>query len=268
MDKKTPKRVLVAEDEGIVAEDIAMTLCGLGYEVLALAGNGDEALEMAERLKPDLILMDITMPGKLDGIEAARKVRKSLDIPVVFLTGHVDEETLDRAKGDSLFGYIIKPFARKDIRAAVELALYKHGMERALRQANAKYEAILGAIPDDIFLLSRGGAYAAMGPDGRRGVGETYPPDASARIVECVERAFAARRMAAVEYDFFVEEEQRHFEMRVVPLEGDEFLAVVRDVTDMRLALARAEHYEQRLRDRSLPRVLSGDAAHEPTDLS
>lgn len=254
MNKKTPKRVLVAEDEAIIAEDIAMTLCGLGYEVPALAGTGDEALEMAERLKPDLILMDITMPGKLDGIEAARKVRKSLDIPVVFLTGHVDEETLERAKGDSLFGYIIKPFARKDIRAAVELALYKHGMERSLRRANAKYEAILGAIPDLIFLLNRSGARAALLPGGRAGVDELYPPEDAARIVECVERAFATRRMAAVEYDFAVEEEKRRFEMRVVPLEGDEFLAVVRDLTDMRLAIARAEDSERRLRE---PRSLA-----------
>lgn len=238
MNDRTPKRVLVAEDEAVVAEDIAATLRALGYEVPALAGSGDEALELAERLKPDLIVMDITMPGKLDGIEAARKVRKSLDIPVVFLTGRLDEETLERAKGDSLFGYVVKPFSRRDIRAAVELALYKHGMERALRQANARYQAILGAIPDLIFLLNRDGAYAALAPGGHKGVDETYPPETAARIVECVERAFAAGRMASVEYDFPVGEELRHFEMRVVPLEGDEFLAVVRDMTDLRRAPA------------------------------
>lgn len=248
MNKKTPKRVLVAEDEAIVAEDIASILRSLGYEVPALAGNGDEALEMAERLKPDLILMDITMPGKLDGIEAARKVRKSLDIPVVFLTGHLDEETLERAKGDSLFGYIIKPFARKDIRAAVELALYKHGMECALRRANAKYEAILGAIPDLILLLNRGGGYETLPPGGHKGVDETYPPDTAASIVECVERAFSTRRMATVEYAFPVEAELRHFEMRVVPLGGDEFLAVVRDVTDMCRSPVRGSDSAGRLR--------------------
>lgn len=249
MKGKEPKRILVAEDEAVVAEDIVMTLRGLGYEVPAAAGSGDEALDLAGRLKPDLILMDITMPGKLDGIEAARTVRKSLDIPVVFLTGRVDEETLERAKGDSLFGYIVKPFTHRDIRAAVELALYKHGMERALRRANARYEAILAAIPDLIFLLNRRGACAALGLDGRGGNGAAYPPDAAARVVECVERAFATRRMSAIEYDFFVEEEKRRFEMRVVPLEGDEFLAVVRDLTDLRAALARAESSERRLRE-------------------
>ncbi len=238
MSEKAPKRILIAEDEAIIAADVAATVRGLGYEVPAMAATGEEALEIAKRLKPDLILMDILMPGRIDGIEAARTLSKSFDIPVVFLTAHTDESTLERAKGDSLFGYVIKPFSRTDLRVAIELALYKHGMERALRLANARYKAIIAAIPDHIFLLNRSGARVALSSPGHQAADEAFSSEASTLIIDCVERAFIAQGMASVEYDLAVDETMRHFEIRVVPLEGEEFVALVRDMTDFHPAAA------------------------------
>lgn len=106
-------RVLVVEDENIVALDIQSRLEDLGYDVPATASSGEEALEKAEAVRPDLVLMDITLRGEMDGIEASRRIRRDLNIPCVFLTAHGDNATLQRAKGAGPFGYIVKPFEER-----------------------------------------------------------------------------------------------------------------------------------------------------------
>ncbi|WP_320169985.1 response regulator [Maridesulfovibrio sp.] len=131
----TGKRILVVDDERIVNLDIQATLKRLGYAIAGDAVSGQDAIEKTSRLKPDLVLMDIKLSGAMDGVEASNFIIKSFDIPVVFLTAYSDEQTLNRAKLSGPFGYLLKPFEERDLRSAIEIALYKHSMEQEFRQA-------------------------------------------------------------------------------------------------------------------------------------
>src|SRR5262245_21153390 len=123
-------QILVVEDERIVARGIQSELEQMGYEVSDLAASGEEAIEKASRLHPDLVLMDIVLRGDMDGIEAARRIRERLDIPVVFLSAYEDQNTLGRAKTTEAFGYLLKPYEEKELHTTIETALYKHRAEQ------------------------------------------------------------------------------------------------------------------------------------------
>ncbi|MEA3189660.1 MAG: hypothetical protein QOD77_242 [Thermoplasmata archaeon] len=140
----SPIKVLIVEDEGIVAMDLFGTLGRLGYEVAGRTAHGEEALALARREAPDVILMDIRLAGKKDGIEAARDVRAELGIPVIFVTAHADDATLARARTVEPYGYIVKPFDDLSVRTSVELACYRRKAERE-REAAAS-AARLGGV--------------------------------------------------------------------------------------------------------------------------
>jgi len=148
---KTP-RILIVEDEGIIARDIRQHLVELGYDVVGNTPTGEEAITLAGELKPDLILMDIHLAGPLDGIEAAQAIRKQFGTPIVFLTAFAGAETLDRAKLTEPFGYIIKPFDERYLHTVIEMALYKHQAERNLRRAYDEQATILRTALDAFFM--------------------------------------------------------------------------------------------------------------------
>ena len=116
-------QVLIVEDEAIVSMDLRYKLEAMGHLVLAEVGSGEEAVEAASRLLPDVVLMDIRLNGKMDGIDAAGEIRRQLNIPVVYLTSHADNDTLARVKATEPSGYILKPFFDAELRAVVELAI-------------------------------------------------------------------------------------------------------------------------------------------------
>ncbi len=122
-------KILVVEDEGIVAMELQNRLEQMGYSVLGIAATGETAIEKATQLQPDLILMDIKLKGKIDGVTATEQIRAQLDIPVIFLTAYADEYTLQRAKMTAPSGYVLKPFEERELYIAIELALYKHSAE-------------------------------------------------------------------------------------------------------------------------------------------
>ena len=130
------RKIMVVDDDAAVAELLERELSSWGYEVVKKASSGEEAIEMAKRFIPDLILMDIVMPGKIDGIDAAGTIKAELNIPVIFLTGYADDDFIERAKSVSPFGYIVKPFQEKEIKAAIEVALYKEDLERELHKSD------------------------------------------------------------------------------------------------------------------------------------
>ena len=130
-------QILVVEDDRIVARDIQNSLKDLGFDVCASVHSGEEALEETEGQKPDLVLMDIMLKGEMNGTEAAEQIRSQFNIPVVYLTAYADEEVLERAKITEPFGYIIKPFEERELNTAIEIALYKHKMEKRLKKSEA-----------------------------------------------------------------------------------------------------------------------------------
>jgi signal transduction histidine kinase len=130
-------RILIVEDEPIVAEDVAERLQKFGYQVVGIEESGGAAIAMATAMRPDLVLMDIVLEGELDGVEAAHIIRQALQIPVVYLTANTDETTLQRAKATVPFGYILKPFKARELQATIEIALSRHQAEQEVQRALA-----------------------------------------------------------------------------------------------------------------------------------
>lgn len=128
------ERILIVEDEPIVRLDIRKQLERLGYEVAGVASTGEGVTALIEVTKPDLVLMDILLKGQTDGIETALYIRDHWDVPVVYLTAHSDEDTLRRAKMSGSYGYVLKPFEEHELQSTIEAALYKHAMDRKLRE--------------------------------------------------------------------------------------------------------------------------------------
>ena len=147
MDNKSC-RVLVVEDEGLIAHDIATRLQAMGHEVVGTAGTAEEALEMAAQA--DIVLMDIRIDGPVDGVEAAARIREQYHVPVVFLTAHSDRPTLERAKVTGAFAYLVKPIAQASLNTAIEIALYKHRMERKLEEREALLRTTLSSVADAV----------------------------------------------------------------------------------------------------------------------
>ena len=128
-------KILVVEDEAIIAEDIALRLEKMGYEVVDIVASGEEAIAAAAIHEPDLVLMDIMLQGLMDGIMAADKIRETLEIPVVYLTAYADENTLKRAKVTQPLGYILKPFRETELWVTIEIALSRHQAELEVKKA-------------------------------------------------------------------------------------------------------------------------------------
>lgn len=148
-------KIMVVEDEYLIADDIRITLENLGYEVPAIALSAEAAIEKVEEVKPDLVLIDIVLKGEMDGIEAAEQIRSRFGIPVVYLTAYSDNKKLERAKLTEPFGYLIKPYKEEEIKSAIEIALFKAEMEMKLRQSEEKYRSLFESTDASIYLIDR-----------------------------------------------------------------------------------------------------------------
>ena len=157
-------RILIVEDEGIVAADISRRLEKLGFEVAGISNSAEEAVDIVSDLCPNLILMDITLSGLLDGIEGAAQILKKFDVPIIFLTAHTDPETMERAKQTAPFGYLTKPIQQHSLSATIDIALYKHRVERELREQRAWLSTILTTIQDGVAVADTSGSVQYLNP--------------------------------------------------------------------------------------------------------
>ncbi|WP_439630913.1 response regulator [Gemmata sp.] len=153
----TPTSVLVVEDDRLIAKGIEKQLKSMGYAVAGTAATGEEAVRRAVELRPDVVLMDISLGAGIDGVEAAGLIRQQLDVPVVYLTANSDAATLQRAKLTDPFGYVLKPYEDKDLRTAIEIGEYRHRMERRLRENEQWLAATLGSIGDGVIATDERG---------------------------------------------------------------------------------------------------------------
>ncbi|MFP4302364.1 MAG: response regulator [Spirochaetaceae bacterium] len=147
-------RVLIVEDESVVALDLQSLLHRLGYEVSGREATGEGAVEAARRDRPDLIIMDIHLAGEMDGISSAEAIREEIDSPVIFLTAYADRRTVERAKSSQAYGYLLKPFQEREIEIAIDMAIYKHETEKRLRRQQELLDTTLESIPDAVFTLN------------------------------------------------------------------------------------------------------------------
>ncbi|MDP3177618.1 MAG: response regulator, partial [Spirochaetaceae bacterium] len=163
--------IAVVEDESIVALDIKNLLERSGYIVAGMFTSGEDLLARLDELKPDLILMDIKIRGRLDGIETAQLVHERYGTPVVLLTAFADEATVSRAKLSQPLGYVIKPFEERELRTAVEIALYRAAMEAKLRESEERYRSLFNEGITGNFLADPEGRLTDANPAFRKLVG-------------------------------------------------------------------------------------------------
>jgi two-component system cell cycle sensor histidine kinase/response regulator CckA len=155
-------RIMLVEDEKVVAADIEECVKGLGYVVTGSVASGSEALRLAVRTAPDLVLMDIKLKGVLDGVDVGGALREQLHIPVVYLTAHADAEILERAKKTAPAGYVLKPFDDRTLRTAIEIALDRFRRETQLTQWTERLSTAIGSIDEGVIVTQETGCVVVM----------------------------------------------------------------------------------------------------------
>jgi two-component system, cell cycle sensor histidine kinase and response regulator CckA len=196
--------ILIVEDEGIVAEDLAKRLGRLGYVVAGVTELGEEAVALARDLRPSVVLMDIRLAGAMDGVEAAERIRRESDAPVIYLTASSDRATIERAKVTEPFAFIVKPFEDRELETHIEMALYKHQAERRQRNREEWLRVTLASIGDAVIATDTSGKVTYMNPVAASLTGWTpeeaqdQPLDQVFRIIHELTRQPAADLVARV----------------------------------------------------------------------
>lgn len=158
------ERVLIVEDEKIIALDLQRRLEKFGYSVVGLAATADEAVEFALEHRPNIILMDIMLGGDRDGIDAAVEIKQHISVPIVFLTAYADERTVERAKEAQPVGYVLKPFKERELQTTIDIALYKARVDRKMREQEQLFEALLNSMNDGLIAFSRDRSVRFLNP--------------------------------------------------------------------------------------------------------
>lgn len=161
-------RIMVVEDEAIIAMDLATRLRKVGHEVVATAASGEQALQSAAGQQPDLVLMDIVLQGDMDGIQTAARLRETSDVPVVFLTSHSDSATIRSAVDTEPYGYVLKPYNERELQATIQVALYRHRTEGRLRKLERWLSATMASIGDAVIATDLEGKVTLINPVAQR----------------------------------------------------------------------------------------------------
>lgn len=257
-----PLRVLVVEDEFFIAKDIEHCLESAGYEVSAITSSGEMAIELAEELRPELVLMDIHLSGRIDGIAAATAIATSYGIPIVYLTAHSDPATLERAKAAGPFGYLVKPFNEQALYGAIETAIAKYRMDRQVLESEHWLSVVLSSIDAGLLVVDRMGRVLMVNPVAERLFGKTYSESVGQSVNELlrVEHEQTGEPLELLEYDASGAAGWRNTYVlrtlagRTIPIDlkvsrlpaeagiAESFLVQLEDVTERRAAERRIRH--------------------------
>jgi len=255
-------QILIVEDETITAMDLQKTLRNFGYDVPSIVSSGEAAIQEARQNKPDLVLMDITLKGEMDGIEAAERIYSRFNIPVVYLTAHADDEILRRAKITEPFGYIVKPFEDRNLKTSIEIALYKAKIDNELKASKDSFHNIVERSADGIIIVDIDGVVqfvnqateALFGRKAEELLGELFGfPVAGGEVVE----------LDVIRHG----REPGIAEMRVVETKWNDqgaYLAMLRDVTDRKKAEEKLKKANETLKEyNQLKDEFVSTASHE-----
>jgi CheY-like chemotaxis protein len=150
-----PAQILIVEDETIVAKDLERSLTAWGYAVVGVAASGKDAIAKAAKERPDIVLMDVILKGDMDGVEAAGEIHTRFNIPVVFLTAHGDEDTLERAKLSAPFAYVLKPFDERELHTVIQVVLNRRRLEDRLKEEVQELEDMNQALEENLWALRK-----------------------------------------------------------------------------------------------------------------
>ncbi len=168
-------RILIVEDEALVARDLVNMIKSLGYEVTDLVQNGEAVVQSVEKNRPDLAIMDIVLKGRVDGIEVAAILWEKYSIPVIYITSFADDLTFERAKLTEPFGYLIKPYEERELELTIEIALYKARIQRLVKEREKWLSTILKGIDDGIIVTDNGGKVTFINPSAQKITGWNEP---------------------------------------------------------------------------------------------
>jgi len=246
--------ILIVEDEGLIASSIKNILRHLGYSETYIAASSTEAIQTIEDKNPDLVLADIVLEGDVNGIEMAKQIKEKYKIPLIYLTAHSDEKTIEKAKMSEPYGFITKPFKIEELRIALEIAFHKFKMEKKVLESEEKYHLLTEAVMDIIFSLDQKGKFTFIssafdritGLNGEKYIGKHFTSVlASERIEEALERF--KQRLSGEELPLFeteiirkggktipVEINTTSFDDKIVERKG--FIGTIRDISKRKLS--------------------------------
>ncbi len=255
-------KLVIVEDERIVALDMKIRLQNLNYKILDILSTGEEAVETIPEKRPDLILMDIRLGGKIDGIEAAALIRDKCHIPVVFVTAFADRKTLERAKVTEAFGYILKPFQDRELQSNIEIALYRHKLENNVRLSEEKFRAMIEQSTEVIVVIDSNLTIQYISQSIKRMFGyepkkllkksivKLIHPDNKREISNLFNISIERRQhIPPVEFKFYHKDNSwRNVEIRGNNMQENQLIngivLNIRDITDHKNAEAKAKFYE------------------------
>lgn len=181
------KKILIVEDDDIVALELNNQLSEFGYSVCDTITYGEDVIKRVEALEPDLILMDIKLKGEVDGIKAAEAVNEKFDIPVVFLTAYSDESTVNRVKNTDPYGYLIKPYTKRELKSTIEIALYKYKTQKQIRENEKQLFTTLKCIGDAVVSTDVNGNINFMNPMAEKLSGWTLEEVHKKHLTDCIQ---------------------------------------------------------------------------------
>jgi PAS domain S-box-containing protein len=265
------EKILIVEDELVVALDIRSILQDLGFRITGMADSGEDAVRMVKKDKPDLVLMDIMLKGELNGIQTAEMIYSRFDIPVVYLTAFSDDPIVDKAKRSNPFGYLLKPFTTKELKITLEMALYKSKTDRQIRAVMARFRELAESITDVFFALDRDLCYVywnkaseeLTGISAKEALGksirEISPDTAEQReIIKIYQEILETQKRRDFIFEYPLAQENRLFEIHAYPTR--EGLAVIaKDITEKRKMEEQLRHSQEM----KLLGQLAAGVAHE-----
>lgn len=241
-------KVLIVEDEFLTGADIRSKLMKMGCRITQVVDSGEAAIDSVHAEKPDLILMDITLSGKMNGIEAAEKIRSMYDIPIIYLTAHTDQSTVSKAKETSPFGYLIKPFDERTLQITVDVTLHRHEMERKLKISEERYRSVAELSDDYIIILDRSHTILFINTAAARFIGDAQesingkkfsdiaPVDLSNKILPTIDNVFFAGQKYRIQDEYILSGDHSVWlDTSLIPIisgdTDDQVLIVSRDIT-------------------------------------
>jgi len=254
----TKSSVLIVEDDGILAIHLEDLLKRQGYQVLKTIPSGEEAVIAVDNLKPSIVLMDIELSGKMNGITAAEKIGETTDTPVIFLTGFSQDPILEEAKFAAPYGYLVKPVPERELTATIEMALFKHKLDHQIKESESKYRSLIEQASDGIFLLNNMGDFIEVNSAGCEMFGYTREEMLKLHIQDFFEdKTIPAHALpdlfktTPIRFERCLKRKDGSFldvEISGKVLDDGNLQGIVRDITERKAAQRQSELNENRLR--------------------